>query len=263
MPKSKRDKKISLTRTKARPLETKQHLIEDIRNCVKEYARIFVLSTENLRNSKLKDVRNDWKHSRFFFGKNRVMALALGRTESDECQDYVHKISEQLVSQRGLLFTNKTKKEVLKWFGEYTEEDYARSGNKATHTVILDKGPIPEFNFALEPQLRQLGLPTSLQNGVVTLTKDYTVCKRDEALTPEQARILKLRGIMMAEFKIKIICMWSNDGTFEMFEKDVATIKKSKAKDNATKKNSGRKDKTERDAIEEESSDENDIEMSE
>ena len=35
----------------------------------------------------------------------------------------------------------------------------------ATQTVVIDQGPLPAFSHSMEPQLRQLGLPTSLQKG--------------------------------------------------------------------------------------------------
>jgi mRNA turnover protein 4 len=42
----------------------------------------------------------------------------------------------------------------------------------------------------MEPQLRKLGLHTSLKRGVVTLDLDYEVCKKGAKLTPEQAQLL-------------------------------------------------------------------------
>ena len=51
-----------------------------------------------MRNAKLKDLRTEWRESRFFFGKNRVMQLALGRTESDEYKTNLHYVSEVGVS---------------------------------------------------------------------------------------------------------------------------------------------------------------------
>ena len=66
--------------------------------------------------------------------------------------------------------------------------------------------------------MRQLGLPTKLERGVITLTKDFVVCKEGDTLKPEQARILKLLGHQMAEFKIHVTAVWSNDGTFEVLE---------------------------------------------
>lgn len=217
MPKSKRDRKVSLTNTRRKGLVQKQHLIEQIRSCVDSYARLFVFSTQNMRNSKLKDVRQDWKHSRFFLGKNKVMTLALGKSPEDEYCDNLHKVSKLLQGQCGLLFTNIERYEVLRWFKDYANPDFARSGNVATESVFLDQGPLLQFQHSMEPQLRQLGLPTSLQKGVITLIKDHSVCSEGDILTPEQARILKLLGNEMMEFKITVQCMWSNDGSFESF----------------------------------------------
>jgi len=42
----------------------------------------------------------------------------------------------------------------------------------------------------MEPQLRKLGLPTTLKTGVVTCLFDYTVCNKGDVLTPEQAQLL-------------------------------------------------------------------------
>ncbi|ESO96608.1 hypothetical protein LOTGIDRAFT_56656, partial [Lottia gigantea] len=209
MPKSKREKKVSLTQTRKKGLEFKQKIIEDVRDCVDKYARIFTFSVQNMRNVQLKTIRQDWKHGRFFFGKNSLMAVAVGKTESDEYKDNLRFLAQQLKGQTGLLFTNETKKNVLKYFDEFRVPDFARSGNQATQTVILEKGPIPDLSHAMEPQLRQLGLPTSLQRGVITLLRDFTVCEAGQTITPEQSRILKLFGHMMVDFHVTIEGMWS------------------------------------------------------
>nr|XP_054756985.1 mRNA turnover protein 4 homolog [Lytechinus pictus] len=217
MPKSRRDKRISLTRTKKKGLETKQSLIEEVRDSVDKYARIVVFSVENMRNSKIKDVRNNWKHSRFFFGKNKVMMVALGKTPEEEYRDNLHRVSKLLIGNVGLLFTNQTKEEVVEYFEEFVEADYARSGNVATETVTLFEGPLEDFQHSMEPQLRQLRLPTVLKKGVIHLTSDHTVCNVGDTLTPEQARILKLFAKPIAEFKLNLAACWSNDGTFKEF----------------------------------------------
>ena len=49
MPKSKRDKKISLTRREKKPgLETKAALVEKVRGAVDNYARIFVFQVHSI-----------------------------------------------------------------------------------------------------------------------------------------------------------------------------------------------------------------------
>ncbi len=39
--------------------------------------------------------------------------------------------------------------------------------------MIVEEGPLKEFSHSLEPHLRQLGLPTSLQKGIELLHVYY------------------------------------------------------------------------------------------
>lgn len=47
--------------------------------------------------------------------------------------------------------------------------DYARAGNQAQADITLDEGPLEQFPHSMEPQLRQLGLPTALKKGKITI----------------------------------------------------------------------------------------------
>lgn len=153
------------------------------------------------------------------------MIVAMGKGETDEYKDNLHKVTKHLRGEVGVLFTNKTKDEVQEYFNDFKETDFARAGNQAQMDVTLDEGPLEQFTHSMEPQLRQLGLPTALKKGVVTLLKDYEVCKEGDVLTPEQARILKLLGIEMAEFKVQIKCMWNSEtGDFMSFSEEPPSI---------------------------------------
>lgn len=61
---------------------------------------------------------------------------------------------------------------------------------------------------SLEPHLRSLGLPTSLQRGIPTLGSPYTVCKLGETLTTQQAGLLKTLGYQMAQFRVVLRNVW-------------------------------------------------------
>jgi hypothetical protein len=54
------------------------------------------------------------------------------------------------------------------------------------------------FPHSMEPQLRALGLHTTLVKGVPSLNTSHQLCKAGETLTSEQCRILKLLGVQMA-----------------------------------------------------------------
>ena len=66
-----------------------------------------------MRSNALKEVRSQWKSSRLFFGKSKVMALALGKTKESEAADNLHKLSKHVKGQCGLLFTNEDKDTVI------------------------------------------------------------------------------------------------------------------------------------------------------
>eukprot|EP00123_Amoebidium_parasiticum_P005609 comp16763_c0_seq1/m.15110 comp16763_c0_seq1/g.15110 ORF comp16763_c0_seq1/g.15110 comp16763_c0_seq1/m.15110 type:complete len:234 (-) comp16763_c0_seq1:3-704(-) len=218
MPKSKRNKVVALTATQKKGNVLKQGLVEEIRKCVDEYAYIYVFSVRNMRNTKLKDIRTEWRHSRFFMGKNKVMAVALGRTAEDEVQQDLHKISKKLVGNVGLLFTNRSKQEVTDWFHEHVESDYARSGSRATVDFLVPEGPLDQFPHSMEVQLRSLGLPTSLKKGVIEVDREYAVCREGDTLNPQQAQLLKLFGVQMVQFKVVLEACWAREGGYEEYE---------------------------------------------
>lgn len=166
MPKSKRDKKISLTKTNKKGLALKQKIIEDVRACISKYKSIYVFEYGNIRNSIMKEIREVWKPSRFFFGKTKVIAIGLGKNKEDEADSDIHKLSAVVKGQVALLFTDCTREEVVGWFETYEVNDYSRSGSIVKTTIKLQEGSLKQFPHNMEPYLRQLGMPTKLDKGV-------------------------------------------------------------------------------------------------
>ncbi|XP_075028701.1 mRNA turnover protein 4 homolog isoform X2 [Calonectris borealis] len=220
MPKSKRDRKVSLTRTPRKGLEAKQALIAEVSAARPGPARCPApRSPPANRCPAAAEVRGHLQvHLRLLRGQHEEQQ-AEGCPERLEAQQ----VSKRLRGEVGLLFTNRSRDEVDEWFSKFKEVDFARAGNKATYAVNLDTGPLEQFPHSMEPQLRQLGLPTALKKGVVTLLSDYEVCKEGDVLTPEQARVLKLFGYEMAEFKVTIKFLWNSEtGEFQKLVEDTA-----------------------------------------
>ncbi|KAI9193147.1 ribosomal protein L10-domain-containing protein [Polychytrium aggregatum] len=217
MPKSKRAQIVSLTKTQKKTREQKDTLFQQVRDACDSFTSVYVFSVENMRNTFLKDLRTEWSTSKFFFGKNKVMAKALGTTAEEEYKEDLRYVAEKLDGNVGLLFTNASKEEVEAFFDSYRKQDYARSGCVATETFELKEGALfrgeDPFPHNMEPQLRSLGLPTKLVNGKVMLTRDHVVCHEGSVLTPEQAQLLKHFFVQMAEFHVTLLCHWNN-GTF-------------------------------------------------
>lgn len=71
--------------------------------------------------------------------------------------------------------------------------------------------PPEPFPHNEEPQLRKLGLSTTLKKGVPTLETSHKICDKGKVLTSEQAQLLKLIGEKMVEFRVGLKARWDSD----------------------------------------------------
>ncbi|KAJ2787143.1 mRNA turnover and ribosome assembly protein [Coemansia interrupta] len=232
MPRAKRSQVVTLTKTKSNRREGHNKVIRAIEEAADNYDYVWVFSVANMRNQYLKEVRHNLKTSRFFLGKNKVMAKALGNDAESEIKQNIHKISEVLVGDVGLLFTNDDVETIKKHFDSVSAKDYPRAGNIATYRVVVPGGEVlrgytkESFPNNMEPELRQLGMPTLLRAGKITIESDFVICEKGDRLTSQQSRLLKHFWEQMAEFKVKLLCYWHNNGDFVELESNPQATRK-------------------------------------
>lgn len=239
MPKSKRQRVTTLSKTPGRTTKaSKLALVNEIRENVDKYEHVWLFSVGDMRNEGLKDVRAQWRGTgRFFFGKTRVMAKALGVSAETEYEEGIGAIgrvsrerseqpqaaswrqtascwasantpSQQLKGQIGIFCTSHPVSETVEWFETWSKKEYARQGAKATADITLPEGALltpwnednngDPFPHSMDPQLRALGLDTSLVRGVPSLKNAHVLCRTGEKLSSEKCRILKLLAVQMA-----------------------------------------------------------------
>ena len=63
---------VTLTKVDSKGAKLKSELIVNVQEAVDTYPRIFCFAYENMRSTKFKKVRSDFRDSRFFMGKNKV-----------------------------------------------------------------------------------------------------------------------------------------------------------------------------------------------
>ncbi|KAG5444740.1 mRNA turnover 4 [Clonorchis sinensis] len=220
MPSSRRDRKVDLTRVGKSASKKREH-IEKIRRYVDSYNRAYVITFNNPRNQKISELRHDLKDGQIIFGKNKVTILALRKRLGKALRPHLDALSKFIKGQCALLLTNLSVRELREKFDALRSSEFARPGVPAPQTVTLAAGPCHKFTHTLEPYLRQLGLPVKLVRGVVILEEDYIACKRDQELTPEQCRVLKLFELQLSEFRVAIIASWSEEeGVLEVSDSD-------------------------------------------
>ncbi|KAF8243813.1 hypothetical protein K440DRAFT_611437 [Wilcoxina mikolae CBS 423.85] len=222
MPRSKRNKVVSLTATTKKPgRENNERLFSSIRESVDTYPTLLVFSVANMRNTYLKDVRSELSDSRLFFGKTKVMAKALGTTSESELRPGLSKLTTHINGNVGLLFSPRKPKELMEYFEEFVKEDYARMGAVSPIDFVVPEGVVMSLGgqlpaeddvplaHSLETTVRGLGMPTKLVKGKVWLDQEYVVCKEGQKLDSKQAALLKLFGRMTAEFCVTPVAYWT------------------------------------------------------
>jgi len=213
MPRSKRHKVVSLTKTKSKDKDFKTAQINELRDAMDEYESVFVFSYENMRTVVFKEVRDHFKGSKIALGKNSLAQTALGKTVETEFKENMHQVSRKLVGDCGLLFTDLPKKEVVAYFDELRVADFAKAGVIPKETIVIKPGPLT-FPTDMQEQLRKLGMVVETQNGVVVLKTGFTVTTKGVALSPEQAKVLVHMGKKISVFKVQVTGCW-RDGDFE------------------------------------------------
>ncbi|CAB1113765.1 unnamed protein product [Ectocarpus sp. CCAP 1310/34] len=215
MPRSQRNQKVSLTKTSKKGWEMKQSIVSEVRKCVDEYPSVYVFSFVNLRSKLLKEVRLDFREdSRFFMGKNKVMILALGKSEQDEYQDNLRQVSKRLKGQVGLLFTRRPTEEVKTYFKALAVADHAPPGFVHDATIPLPTGSLGDWPVSMMEQFRKLGVVVEVEEGVLVNRKAINMCTAGEPISPEGAKLLALYDKKIATFTMSLLCRWS-EGEFE------------------------------------------------
>jgi mRNA turnover protein 4 len=145
------------------------------------------------------------------------MAKALGTTTETSHLPNTHLLSTHLHGSIGLFFTPRPPAEIISHFSTFSESDFARAGTSATRSFTIPAGTVysmageiaPEDDVpmahSMEPELRRLGVPSSLVRGKIVLENAYEVSREGQVLDSRQTRLLKLFGVATAEFKVKLV----------------------------------------------------------
>ena len=223
-------RKVTLTQTSKKTKEQKVSIIEDVRKSIDMYHSLYLFSYENMRSAKFKNIRMDLcrgggsedhpPSSRIFLGKNKLLQIALGRTPQEEYADNLRHISSNLTGSVGLLFTNKSQPEIVEYFQNVKEQDFARAGSVAIDTVRITKEMLETHPVSMVEQLRKLGLPVEVKDGKLAFyggKEEHLLCKEGSTLTAETCKLLLHFGIKLAEFRVTLVSVWS-DGQLENLE---------------------------------------------
>lgn len=189
------------------------------------YPSVYLLRYDNFRNEAFKNLRDKIRDtSTFCLGSNKVLKVAVGKSDAEEYKADLHRLAADIRGNSALLFTKLPQADVQQMVESFEVMDYARAGAQATEEFAIPAGPVLQYGEAIahtmEPTLRKHGMPTKLNKGVVELLSDFTVCREGETLTPDRAALLKIFGVQMAAFTMRLVGKWEEARGYERLAED-------------------------------------------
>lgn len=116
----------------------------------------------------------------------------------------------------GIIFTSRSKKEVVKYFKKFSSPGFAKAGTVATEDIVLEPGTLEMFSVGMIEELRKLGMVVEADNGKVALRARLTVASAGHPITPEQAKILVKLDRRIVDFKLHLQAEWSDENFTEL-----------------------------------------------
>jgi mRNA turnover protein 4 len=119
MPRARRNKVVALTKVKKDVHALKESIVEKVRNYADNYSSACVVAYENMTTNPFKELKESLKNCKFCLGKNKVMGVALGRTEEESYKPNIWMLSQYLKGPCCLFFSNLPLKEIRQLFNDY------------------------------------------------------------------------------------------------------------------------------------------------
>ena len=185
MPKSKRERVVSLSKTRKNSVNRKDALIGAIRECVEKYDRLYLLRVRNLK-SKDMDMMRKLFEGRLFVCKNSLFRAAIGATEEDEAAPGISEVVQSLRGSLVSVFTSQTDAQLAPLFA-YTRVMYAKQGAVAPMTVTLHRDDLAGLDHSTEPYVRALGVDCKLERGQIVVLKEKVVCTEGKVMSANEA----------------------------------------------------------------------------
>ncbi|KAI0989737.1 hypothetical protein GJ496_010717 [Pomphorhynchus laevis] len=221
MGRSKRNKKVSLTKTTSKRTkdEVKEMTIKTVHSYVDEFPRAFIFFLQNELGKVFRELRTIWKPSRFLMSKHSHVKIGFGLNKATEYKLNLHEFGNLLIKKTGLLFTDKSDEYVTSWFSNFKRKGVLLTGDISKTPVVIKPGQYPQIRSSLVPKIIKLGMDSiRSESDMVYVDKAYTICEANEPLTKDQCQLMKYFEISLHTYTVDIVARWDKtSGNIKVF----------------------------------------------
>lgn len=170
--------------------EWKKQKVKEIEKTIQQYKTIGIVDLDLLPSKQLQQLRKKLRNQiKLIITKKTIIKKALENTKHSKLYE------QQNARIPALLLTNMNPFKLYKTLKQNQQDAYAKPGQTTPTNIEIKAGPT---EFPPGPMIGEfgiLGIKTKIENGKITITKNKTILKQGETITPQIASLLQKLGI--------------------------------------------------------------------
>jgi len=188
-------------------LEEKSGEVDAIKDILKKYNLIGIASLKKVRASQLQEIKKSMQGKVYLrVLKNTLMKLAIEELKKEDLK----KLEEYLEGSNVYLFTDLNPFKLALLLERGKVKTTAKAGDTAAIDVIVPAGNTGQPPGPIISQLNSVGLPTRIESGSVTISKDTLVVRKGEEINERLAGVLSKLNIKAVELGISMRVVFDN-----------------------------------------------------
>ncbi|MFZ8848876.1 MAG: 50S ribosomal protein L10 [Thermoproteota archaeon] len=204
--------------------ERKEKIINELVGYLKNYKYFIIADLFKIKSADLQALRKIFYDSlKFKVVKNSLFRVALKKVYEENT---VKKLESYLQKQNIFIFSNANPYEIYLQLEKNKIKTAAKPGDIAEEDIIIPSGNTGITPGPVMSKFSKLKIPTKVEEGAITVTKDTVVVKKGDKISSEVVELLNLLGIKPISVTLKLKYGFDGKNIIENIYLDLNQIKK-------------------------------------
>jgi large subunit ribosomal protein L10 len=204
--------------------ERKEKIINELVGYLKNYKYFIIADLFKIKSADLQELRKIFYDSlKFKVVKNSLFRVALKKVYEENT---IKKLEPYLQKQNIFIFSNANPYEVYLQLEKNKIKTAAKPGDIAEEDIIIPAGNTGITPGPVMSKFSKLKIPTKVEEGAITVTKDTVVVKKGDKISSEVVELLNLLGIKPISVTLKLKYGFDGKNIIENIYLDLNQIKK-------------------------------------
>jgi len=200
--------------------EWKFKAVDELKDMLLEYPVIGMLDIGSMPAKQLQKIRRDLRGKAVIkMTRKTIMRHALKKAATEE-KSLVN-LEDHIAGQPAFIFSHMNPFKLNKILVKNRVTAPAKAGSTAPKDILIPKGETPFPAGPLLGELQQVGIPTTIAAGKITIKEDKVVVKEGETISPKLAEILGRLEIEPMELALDLLAAYESG---VVFPSDVLTV---------------------------------------